>query len=510
MGDTGNVFTLIANGGSTDGSAGDVEIGGDSLAIVTAGGTAVSASAIGGDGDGGNVLIFGDSFTNEPGTGVTIFADAHGLGNPKEIDIYQSGDTVPTKLVNATISASADKDGDGKGGTIQVFSAAQISIDGATFTGKASDSGENEGGHLTISSNGTIDMSSINSKNISMDVRGSDSGEGGTVEINDIGEFPAPNQQIKVSSGENVTDTDSFGGSVSLNFVTCQRTLTGDSGFPAFYWNCVNPGAPVPGVDDIPVTEAESYSGTLKSSLSSVNTNIYVMVDKYQAESFFAHALAPLAGYTFPDTRGGTDSTIADVLIFQNGDMPYYGYTSFTEEWIKEVANHELGHALDLSAGVESNVLNPDYNILYTHDTAYLDEAGPPCVEGGAGPFNGIIDFQTRDYFCSNSGEGGELNEEAFYTNPLTSTLLSNSQIAAKSQPVLNVVSFAGVAATFTEIYAQTFAYQIYAQSLSFPDEYIMTTADGLFAKGFYGCTQQFAATLAGLSYTPGYACSSD
>jgi hypothetical protein len=87
---------------------------------------------------------------------------------------------------------------------------------------------------------------------------------------------------------------------------------------------------------------------------------------------------------------------------------------------------------------------------------------------------------------------------------------LNNAAIAAASTANLNqnLQSYGG-GNGYIEPFAQSFAYQNYGSSLTYPSGYIDTTADGLMHNGYYSCVQAYAASLAGKSYTPvfSYSC---
>ncbi len=201
------------------------------------------------------------------------------------------------------------------------------------------------------------------------------------------------NSLVHVSAGSNISTAGAFGGYITINGVTCQKTYTGLA-FPSFYWNCVNPGSPG-GNDDVP-SQAVSVSLPVTGLTAQLNnTSLYVIADSSAFNAFFGYSyLDPIAGLTLRESGGA--ATFIDVVVAEQ-----YSLGTQTANQLKEATIHEYGHALDATAsGGQVTSSSLAYIAAVTKDINYLDNAGAPCQSGGAGPFNGIVDYQTGQQFC--------------------------------------------------------------------------------------------------------------
>lgn len=484
----GNSFTIKADGhGANTTSRSQVVINPypysptNTLAISGTPGSHLEVSA---NGENAAVTISGDTLSFAGGT---ASIESKGFLNHT---ITLKGRSVAAS--NLTISNTGDfvldasgVVADDEGGTVTIT--AQNFNPSANTKIYADGVGTGKGGNITIANSVQTDIASLASDAIL--ARGGDDGEGGVVVVEKVAEFLV-NTKIKVSSGSNVTSTSAFAGSISLNGETCQQWLRGTVNFPRSYWNCVNPDSPVPG-DDYPVTVIENLSASIKSDLAGVGTHIYYQVDTAQFGKFFGHAIGPSAGFTFPEGPAGLGAPVPDIVdltVFQNADLPATGYTTLGAVASKETTIHEVGHAIDAAHGFES----AGYDAKLTADLNHLDAAGLPCA-AVSGPFQGIEDFATAAQFCTGTT----------LTNPAYAGL-SNSDIAAASQAVLGP----GVWSLSAEIYAQTFAYEVYSNTLGYPSGYFLTTADGLIHNGYYQCIRAVVAPRAGTAFGPtSYTC---
>jgi hypothetical protein len=280
-----------------------------------------------------------------------------------------------------------------------------------------------------------------------------------------------------------------------LNGVACQQFQTGYN-WPTFYRDCVNTNPTA--TEQLSASVASALSG----KLSSVKYSLYVMTEGTQFNTYFGtnEETNDGGGYT-PDPTG----TTIDTFIYENINNVAGVLTAFTVPGqLTEVTDHELGHVIDLNAGVNNSSGSKTYSTAITDDQNYLKTAGGgnPCLANGKGPFNGVVDTQTGAQFCN----GATLNNPGGIYNGL-----NNAQIAQASSPSnldLTPTIYGGFPG-YIEPFAQSFAYQDYGYSLSYPAGYIDTTADGLMHNGYYSCIQAYAANLAGKSYTPifSYSC---
>ena len=543
LGSSAGGLNLSARAAGT-GNGGNIEIG--YASILTQDGT-LSVSATSGNGSNGKGGIINFHDLGRITVAGTIRADSAGTGTGKagSITLAQTAFN-PMTLDGATISASGGCESNGVCGIVNITSPARISavsttihadgtsgakggqvnligdsdqivLDGSLITASGSQSGA-DGGFVNINNNaasislvdtkfnangfvsgagGQVRITSgptqplvINSSGFLIQAKGGDTGAGGIVVIPSIqqlggGSLFLVNTFIQAGSGANVTSSSTFGGSVSLNGATCQKTHTTFT-YPKFYWNCVNPGSP--SVQDAVPAQAVANIAPGVQSLNA-NTNLYVMVDAAQFSKFFTPSVAPdVAGFTLSEND---NPHLIDAAVFENTTFST-GYAALSTDQLIEVTNHEFGHATDSAANYIST--GAGFLTAAAADRAFLDAAGAPCLANGTGPLNGVIDNITHQQFCSNGGSGGTLNNPGGIYNGK-----SNSQIVAISSYIL---------AQNTELYAQVFAYHSFVRNQAVQTGFEFTaTSNGLFQKGYFQCAQAFGASLAGVPYTPQYAC---
>lgn len=145
LGATGNSFALNADGGSSGGKGGAINTNfGGTLAITVTGGTAVTASAKGGNADGGTINMLGQTVSI---ASATIAADANGTGAAGVVNVQSlSGDTA-LSITGSTISATGN--GDGSTQNVEIHAGADLSIDSSSAI-DASSTG-NQGGQILAS-----------------------------------------------------------------------------------------------------------------------------------------------------------------------------------------------------------------------------------------------------------------------------------------------------------------------------------------------------------------------
>jgi hypothetical protein len=249
----------------------------------------------------------------------------------------------------------------------------------------------------------------------------------------------------------------------------------------------------------VPAAAQKYYPAGLQAAQTEANNNIYVFTNVANFTSFFKFA-QPLdaAGYTF----GEAITSIVDSSIFENTTFPApTGYAPLSPNQLRETTLHELGHATDAVSNFPST--KGPYLTAIADDNTYLDSAGggSACVAGGTGPFNGVIDVSTQAQFCSSNGTGGTLVGTKYNGK-------TNSQIAAASTYFFTTQTIPTIGTGYVELYAQSFAYMTYVQTLTNQTSFPFTvTVNGLLKKNFYQCAKYTAAQLAGLPYTPSYSC---
>ncbi len=388
-------------------------------------------------------------------------------------------------LTNSNLVASATESA-GAGGFITINNNAQTIIDGALIHADGLDTGT--GGQILITT-GSAQPLSVSANDTRITASGGTNGDGGKVTIPYLEKLGSStlnffyvNTFIVASAGESVSGTNRVGGAVILNNIACKKIFTGYS-WPTAYWNCVNPPT---GTDGLPAQFAQTLIPSSVQALLTTNSAIlYVFKNNADLTSFFnSHLLDPASGLTF-DEGVQLPKISINVGVLENTVFPGTGNGPLNNKQLTEVTSHELGHAVDFAQGAGS------YTTALIKDRIFLDSAGQPCQTGSAGPFNGLVDYQTNLQFCSNGGVGNVLNNpNGIYTGK------TNSQIATISQP--------GILDLDNETFAQAFAYQDYVKTLSSIDQtgfFLTSVANGLFKKGYYDCTQVIGAQAAGKAY---------
>ena len=155
LGDSSTDFQLKADGSSTGGKGGIVNVFGGQAAFTIKSGTAVTASAQGGNGDAGYIDI--ESLTISNGSGASsINANAKGTGNgdisyPNVKIIAGSSGTLSLGTGAGKLQLSANgSDGTGNGGSIELanFTAVTLSSDISVSAGTGG--GNGQGGTISI------------------------------------------------------------------------------------------------------------------------------------------------------------------------------------------------------------------------------------------------------------------------------------------------------------------------------------------------------------------------
>lgn len=506
---TGGIITIKTDTatftGATFTANGGVSGNGGSISLTTTGSNAVSISgstkftASGGSTTGSGGTLSFTTASNLTLASSSVIASATGSGNGGSISATVGAANTLTVTGSLDVSAGNGSNSEGNGGTINFHDNGTLAVDSAA-TFKAIGEGNGTGGSITLDSQNRLVLL-LNSLNAS----GGQTGPGGKIVVTNADVSPTYAEAIvQAWAGTGFSGTGIFGGSVKLNGVTCQQYFTGLI-WPTFYRNCVNPTSPT-STDQIPPTTA----GGLSAQLSAVKLVMYVMSDASQYQTFYGEDLSE-TDITGGITEPQTSAPIMVSAIFENTSRPLINGTesALPGSLLIEVSLHEMAHVIDWNAGLANSSGSAPYQTNYADDYQYLNQAGggKPCLADGTGPFNGVVDIQTGAQFCN----GATLNNPATKNNPNgIYTGLNNSGIAQASTGNLSMHTVQlGTAYGYIEPFAQSFAYQDYGKTLSYPSGYADTTADGLFRKGYYKCIQTYAANLAGVSYTPvfSYSC---
>ena len=498
---------LTANGVGT-GQAGSISLFQSSNSQLTLDGAQLSANG------GCSGSTCGSISVTSPAKISAVGAKFSALGlmgaNGGQIVITGTNDTIT--LDKAILNANGGKatNAGGNGGTIQVTNGAAITVGTVQGTGTsllATGSGKGSGGFVYLGTPQAMGLVST-AQDFHINASGGTTGLGGHVIIPNLKELDVPNAQgplafylvntfIDASAGSKVKSIGSFGGQVALNGVTCEKTFTG-SAFPVYYWNCANPGNPSDTDKLVPAAAKTYYPSTLRAAQIAASNSIYVFTNVSNFSSFFKLAQpADAAGYTFAEGP----YRLVNSSIFENTTFQVGGYQPLTPAQLRETTLHELGHATDSVNQYPS--VSQSYITRVNDDNNQLDLAGAPCVAGGSGPFNNVIDESDQTQFCTDNGAGGLLQKQAYMG-------LTNSQIANRASRYFQMQTI-GTVPGYVELYAQAFAYQTYVKSLPGPAQtgYAFTvTVNGLLKKQFFQCAQQAAAQIAGIAYPPpSYSC---
>jgi len=329
------------------------------------------------------------------GAGQVSFSAKGGSTGGNGGSIVMSSAPVNIKTANA-INASA-LSGNGNGGEIVMYSYLQSFDPAATIT--AIGKGTGKGGRFSA-------FHSI------MDI--------------DILKF------VKVDGGATVPTTE-LNGSIRLNDVWCRQwRLTGTQVWPKTHWVCTdqsdNPSVPVAATVNTAAADVAKSAAfnNLRTRLGNAanKATIFVFSGSANFNSFWAEILpAKAGGLTF---KSALNSPFIYVNPWLSGSVGNpNNVVTYTYNSAREVAAHELGHAVDRSFAGIGTLPSRDalYNTYVQRDVSRLDYADPaantnkrlPCdltpnpAKGffpGNIPFAGAIDVPTGLPVCS----GGQLN----------------------------------------------------------------------------------------------------
>lgn len=196
LGTNAGDFALSANGGSTNGDAGSIEVNPDPGNITFDTDGALSTTVLGTNGNGGTVTLNATGVTQNADS--TINVDGQGTGNGGNITIWATSDiniagdddgtpALKSKFVKPRQTVAAFKPSfksgtNGNGGNLDLGYGVNTTISGGTIAGYATQAtpGSNgNGGTINVHDiTGTVTVSAT------LNVSGSGTGDGGTITIN--------------------------------------------------------------------------------------------------------------------------------------------------------------------------------------------------------------------------------------------------------------------------------------------------------------------------------------
>lgn len=482
LGTSTGAIALTANATGT-GDGGSIEIG-YTTTLTQSGGvlSASGGSAVGSNGKGGIINI------HHLGIGVfsgQLAVEGRGTGNGGSLSIHSNAFNT-MNLNSAMLSASADAAGTGNGGSLTVSNQGVVTVSGTTFTARGGQGGTGgDGGQISISTQSTpIDLSAVGFLNASPPKASSK--QGGSVTVNKA-KNGAGTAAIDVLSLIVVDAGDSAGvstpgGTIALNSVTCSRKNTGYStAWPKAYYVC---GGANTGWEEAPALEGKN-DGQIHSLIKD-STNIFVFPTATSLQEFYAVPISvDFAGATFKNTPG--------FYIYVNILTPAFSQETF----VREAAQHELGHAMEFAYGAATESQDPDFVKFKRNDYQNLDYSVAAATQGASTPrdpcsatptsatppFAGVVNAAGvaicgtgTDYTIIPGTSMGILKK--YIPNGV---LMSNSKIALlESNYVLN---------SDRETYAQQFAVFRYAVNTLPNSDLYDKTFDRLVHRNYFECT---------------------
>lgn len=434
---------------------------------------------------------------------ISASSDPTYAGDAGNITITNYG---PISMDGTTVQAFGQGDDDGNGGNINV-TAAQITLTG-TVTANADLSGAGSGGNINLSITGDTAM---DASNATIEAQGGDSGTGGTVYIDNVSYFDV-DSDVDDDADDDATDvdTDVFDGIIGLNDPNCQRDSLGSSTWPFYYQNCVNlrPSSPSDADGWASSIIASNLSGAIGANTGINKIKLWVFNNIDDINSYFKIPDTTDQPYAkgLGDTRNPPNpSSNINSAVVENS--PFVTDGVLTEFNVKEVAIHEMGHALDHLIGQTNQSASSDYNNYVQNDFLLLDYVGgvvspstirPACAASGDG---GPAPFANVSTVCSG---GTQIAYTMMMNSAILRTLSHNPGVFhQKIPPGLDVLAW-------DELYAQALSVDAYLllNSISSSNYLYAKTTDWVLTSGYFSCTLQWAdAVRAGSvntgSYTP-------
>jgi hypothetical protein len=363
--------------------------------------------------------------------------------------------------------------------------------------------GSGKGGNITITDTTTISFNT-NYQPGFISAQGGPTGAGGTITMPSVQNFYVPPSALLLVNAGAQSNVSVQDGTLVLNGQTCGQWKigngTGNVTWPLTYWDCVNPTNPTANpLDQIQQSVATTLVGTprgpqMGTSIGNVKTNIFVFGsgsnwDIFYGGSYQGHSMSQSDGgytfyYTYTPSGGGNAQTYVVSSVAENANQNVNGqevYGPLSTLQMKENSAHELGHALDISTGLQ---LSGFYNSQINTDVTNLNNdngngGANPCSKNNSAPYDQVIDVSSGLAFCNPAT--GLLNNNN-YNN------LSNNAIATTSDGELFNTAY--------EMFAQSFSWALVLENLPPPwpwAGFYQTTADGLFANGYYSCAVSYA-----------------
>jgi hypothetical protein len=481
-------FNINANGPTSgNGDGGTVYVGSSALTLSQTSKMTVTANAASAAGATGNAVL-GDVSTGAPkailfypgpvnlniGTAANVgqvsFAAKGGTAGGNGGTIVISSDPVNIKTANAVNASAMAGNGDGGeiffGGYIQSFDP------GATVT--AIGKGAGKGGKFTAFHN-IVDI--------------------------DILTF------VKVDAGPTVPVAN-LAGYITLNNVPCRQwKLSGTQAWPKTYWVCTaGRDNPLPLSTDTAaadVAKSATFNSLRARFANAANkAEIFVFAGSAGFNAFWRESLPSNAGgLTF---KSALASTRIYVNPWQSGSIGNPNVVvNYNYNQTREVAAHELGHALDRSFAGAGTL--PSRDVLYSgfvvRDTNTLDYADPafairrlPCVltPNPAGgnfpgkiPFAGVVDTVTGLNVCV----AGQLNNALINGGWPAGTF--NSQVLTTLEGSL-WIPVAQTSPAWVEPHAQLFSYGAVGNQGGKP------FSNKVFDNGYFPCLKSWATSERG------------
>lgn len=227
---------VLANGGSTGGDGGTIDVNPfpGSITIDTV--NAVSAAVLGTNGKGGSVTLIGNPslFVTSTLTGAAINVDGKGTGDGGMVKIWATNPlTLGTAAGQLSLSAK-NNGGTGKGGTIEIGYSSNLTSNVALSAAAGTGTGSNgAGGSINIHDIGQLTI------NADLSVEGRGTGFPGTIKLVQTGAGPnmtfnnavvsASGDQNGDASGHDIDITSASGISFNATILAVDASSTGNS-----------------------------------------------------------------------------------------------------------------------------------------------------------------------------------------------------------------------------------------------------------------------------------------
>lgn len=513
---TGGNVTIRADGvsGVGDAAGGYVEIFGDQMTLNANTFTFSANGPSAGDGNGGRFYFSSTAATLKSTGKVTVTANAAsagtgdailgaiGTGDPKAIQFFPGSVSVDVGTASGVGQYSfAAKGGgtSGKGGTIYM-GAPTMTLKTANAINAAALAGNSDGGEIYLNNYITLDPSAT------VTAIGKGTGKGGKFtafhNIIDIDIL----KYVKVDGGTTVSTTQ-LNGSIRLNGIWCRQwRLTGGQSWPKTHWVCTdqsdNPSAPAAlslNTAAADVAKSTAFNG-LRALLndSTHKVNIFVFSGSANFNTFWNEVLpAKSGGLTF---KIPATSTNIYLNPWQSGSVGADAVVDpYSYNQAKEVAAHELGHAVDIAfkgAGATLPSNDTNWGSNKTRDTIIdLDTVLDPVTftqyhrfpckvtpldaghVSGTPPLAGVTDVRNGVPACL---ANGDVND-AMLTGGATWT-----QSTVTATQVLSLIE-QGLFQAPPELHAQTFAWSAVGSQTARP------MFDQVMDNGFFPCIKAWA-----------------